>query len=297
VNKFKYHFLCLCPIWNHRHETTQSAIACFLAQKLPEKTAATLLLLDDRPDTAQHQTYNYVGDHAAQEKRYIASLFFQQRQGSLGLKYTEGIKAQTSRLKDPDYYSHIAIWDDDDLFLPGHLASAVAAYETSPDVTWTYPDEVFSTFGNQVQIEQTGGRFWSSMTTSLSYLQAYIGGFELGLASGYDQITLGKLKTGPGKRGIPSGPTYVYRWGAEAENHTSGYSKGFHDETWYDETPYSNSRKRAYWPVFDGNAKWVWDEIATKYPEVWRTRGDWKLVSDPAKNPPEEDLVGHGRWG
>jgi len=294
VNKFKYHFLCLCPVWNHRHETTQSAIACFLAQKLPENTAATLLVLDDRPFERSHLGSWGTLPHS---NKWISSVFFKKRQASLGVKYTKGIEAQTSRLKDPDYYSHIAIWDDDDLFLPGHLAAAVAAYETSPDVTWTFPDEVFSTFGNQVRIEQTGGRFWSSMTTSLSYLQAYIGGFELGLASGYDQITVGKLIAGPGKRGIPSGPTYVYRWGAEAENHTSGYSKGFYDETWYEETPYSSSHQRPYRPVFDPNATWTWDEIATKYPEVWRTRGDWRLVSDPAKNPPEEDLVGHGRWG
>lgn len=302
------HFLCLCPIWNHRHETTQSAIACFLEQRLPENTKATLLLLDDRPEELCHahppvvriQRQKWYRSHRGTVNHIIHSQWFPRKCESLGEKYRQGIAAiealsasfEYDLLAKGPYYTHYAIWDDDDLFLPGHLESAVACYESDPAVKWTYPDTVFSTYGNNVQIETTGGRFWSSVTMDAQYLKA-VGGFEQGLACGHDQINLGKLTNGGGKRGVPQGPTYIYRWGAEQESHASGHATGFWDESWYSATRPSNSNRMPYSPYMDENAVWAFSEIAKKFPEVHKRQ----VFPMQTLSFEQQELDGHARFG
>lgn len=313
MSKKPYHFLCLCPIWNHRHATTQSAIACFVEQRLPDNVWATLILIDDRPPDDQHTAKSYQsildyrGGIPARDRKFIRSRFMWRRAASLGEKYNEGLEAaahwygfhdrggtrDAAEAVAPEV-SHIAIWDDDDLFLPGHLEQAVAVYEADPDVQWTYPTQVFSTYGNNPHIEEGDGRFWSSSTFSIWTLTR-AGGFVTEKIAGYDQATLGKLRATGHKCGRPILPTYVYRW--EGENHTSGYSNGFHDTQWYEDTPHSTSKKLSYAPLFDVNASWTFDELAQKFPNIWGVVGSERLAHTGPLSGKDDELEGHARWG
>jgi len=232
------HFLCLMPVWNHRHETIQNALRCFLDQTYPN---ATLAIIDDRPKTARTailaSDWNNWGRRVHLVRPHESGKF-----PSISAKYNFALESMGSMLG----FTHVAIWDDDDGFTEGHLEAAAWEYERVKEgsVLWTYPDKVFSTFGGFLNVEPTEGRFWSSITFDRKCLDPWGGLFPDRKNVGQDQMFLGELKTRfADSRATPTLPTYVYRWGREGEQHWSGISQGFNCESSWDACPYSVSGK------------------------------------------------------
>lgn len=213
-------FLCLMPVWNHRTDTISNAIQCFLDQTHKD---AVLVICDDRPSECQ-----IVRVH--NDPKNVLLVKTAERIPSLPLKYTKMLEAA-----DGIDWDAVAIWDDDDGFLPLHLELAAEMY-ADPSVKWTYPDTIFADYLGLNKIP-TEGRFWSSITVSRELLEQ-IGGFQDTKACAHDQMFMNRINkiVPPGRPEIPS---YVYRWGENAENHCSGYSQGAADETWWGKTPHS----------------------------------------------------------
>lgn len=231
------HFLCLMPVWNHRHETTQNALRCFLDQTYKN---ATLAIIDDRPRKAQiSMTLWDWGNWESVGVHYLHK-HTDQKFPSIAAKYNYALEYMNKHRSLE--YTHVAIWDDDDGFTENHLEHAAWHYGTG--ALWTYPDKVFTTFGGSLNVEPTEGRFWSSITFDRKCLDPWGGLFPDRKNVGQDQMFLGELKTRFGdSRATPTLPTYVYRWGAEGEQHWSGLSRGFDCESSWDACPHSVSGK------------------------------------------------------
>lgn len=231
------HFLCLMPVWNHRHETIQNALRCFLDQTYKN---ATLAIIDDRPRKAQiSMTLSDWGNWESVGVYYLHK-HTDPKFPSIAAKYNYALKGMGMFLD----FTHVAIWDDDDGFTENHLEHAAWHYGTG--ALWTYPDKVFTTFGGSLNVEPTEGRFWSSITFDRKCLDPWGGLFPDRKNVGQDQMFLGELKTRfgrMGERATPTLPTYVYRWGAEGEQHWSGLSRGFDCESSWDACPHSVSGK------------------------------------------------------
>ena len=231
------HFLCLMPVWNHRHETIQNALRCFLDQTYKN---ATLAIIDDRPKDSR--IHLRVLEWMSWEGRNVYLLRPQhgKKFPSIAAKYNYALEYMNKHR--PLEYTHVVIWDDDDGFTENHLEHAAWHYGTG--ALWTYPDKVFTTFGGSLNVEPTEGRFWSSITFDRKCLDPWGGLFPDRKNVGQDQMFLGELKTRFGdSRATPTLPTYVYRWGAEGEQHWSGLSRGFDCESSWDACPHSVSGK------------------------------------------------------
>lgn len=258
-------FLCLAPLWNHRQETIENSIQCFLDQKYPHKR---LLLIDDRPSDARPDRFLETDNERRRmfEEHGISYITSNWRFGTLPNKYNFGLNACRHWLLS-DAVTHIAIWDDDDGFSPLHLQLAAEAY-THPAAMWTYPDVVFTTFGGHLHTEPSAGRFWSSITFHKQCLwneneDAWL--FPNIKAVGQDQLFLAKLRKEYGEPERPEIPTYVYRWGREGENHSSGVSTGLMCERWWDVTPYSIAT-RWFEPQYDEFYKETMKEMEAGFP-------------------------------
>lgn len=227
------HFLCLMPVWNHRHETIQNALKCFLDQTYKN---ATLAIIDDRPKDARCSPTQEQWQEWKSRNVYLLRPQNGEKFRSIAAKYNFALEYMGP------HFTHVAIWDDDDGFTGNHLEHAAWHYGTG--ALWTYPDKVFSTFGGSLNVEPTEGRFWSSITFDRKCLDPWDGLFPDRKNIGQDQMFLGELKTRfADSRATPTIPTYVYRWGLEGEQHWSGISQGFNCESSWDACPYSVSGK------------------------------------------------------
>lgn len=252
-------FLCLAPLWNHRQETIENSIQCFLDQKYPHKR---LLLIDDRPSDARPDRFGSSWKHP--EIEYASSNW---RFGTLPAKYNWAMNREPFQtLWMENVVTHIAIWDDDDGFSPLHLQLAAEAYWHP--AMWTYPETVFTTFGGYLHTEPSAGRFWSSITFNKDCIwdanqEAWL--FPNIKAVGQDQLFLAKLRKEYGEPERPEIPTYVYRWGREGENHSSGVSTGLMCERWWDVTPHAIAT-RWFEPQYDEFYKETMKEMEAGFP-------------------------------
>lgn len=259
-------FLCLAPLWNHRQDTIENSIQCFIDQKYPHKR---LLLIDDRPPEARADRFLETDAVRRRmfEKYAISYITSNWRFGTLPNKYNFGLNAVDHWLNG-DGVTHIAIWDDDDGFSPLHLQLAAEAYD-HPAAMWTYPETVFTTFGGHLHTEPSSGRFWSSITFHKQCLwdeAVDTWRFPQTKACGHDQMFLEKLRSEYGDPARPEDiPTYVYRWGQENENHSSGASTGFTCERWWDATPYATAT-RWFEPQYDEFYKQTLKEMEAGFP-------------------------------
>ena len=266
-------FLCLAPLWNHRQETIENSIQCFLDQTYSHKR---LLLIDDRPGDARPDRFWNSTSLMPPQVEYTHSNW---RFASLPSKYNWAMNRASfaSMWLERGPVSHIAIWDDDDGFSPRHLELAAEAYlkdDNYPFCTpWTYPSTVFTTFGGHLHTEPSGGRFWSSITFQKDCLwddhqEAWL--FPDRKACGHDQMFLDKLQKKFGDPLRPEIPTYVYRWGREAENHSSGVSTGLMCERWWEATPYATAT-RWFEPQYDEFYKETMKEMEAGFPASIRS--------------------------
>jgi hypothetical protein len=218
-------FICLCAIWNHRQEWTENLLQCFLDQDYEGR--AELYLIDDRPGYASQQVKSLQGSTLDRGMYHVKVT---ERFPFLMAKYDFGItEADVPVWSD----AHVCVMDDDDIYLPHFLSDHAKVLETEP---WSYPSEVYSSYGGKFQKESAGGRFWASSAYRLESLNA-IGGYGNCILPIFDQQFLQRMRDKFGS--VPKGPDrpgYVYNWGMTMDDHTSGYMTS-QDDSWYKQTP------------------------------------------------------------
>lgn len=116
----------------------------------------------------------------------------------------------------------LAVWDDDDFYLPWALRACVAALKTAP---WSRPSLVLHPQKDgSLRQHQTGGLFhggWAYMRKVFRQ----VGGYPAA-NNGEDQALARRLSEAGVKQADPIAlglrPFYVYRWGAAGGWHLSG---------------------------------------------------------------------------
>jgi glycosyltransferase involved in cell wall biosynthesis len=201
-------FLCLTAVYNHRQEWLESLIQAFYDQDY--EGPATLVVVDDRSSPLPDRDLLSVKGR---------SVFFEPigtRAPSLMAKYAHGFLEYTG-----DAYDYVCVMDDDDGYLPDHLSQHAAVLANHP---WSYPKEVFSSWGGRMQIEQSGGRFWASSAYRTDALEE-IGGYlnQDTLRADFDTHFLQRLQDRFGGPKQQKYPTYIYNWEATGDNHSSGH--------------------------------------------------------------------------
>ncbi len=182
-------------------------IQCFLEQDYPDRE---LVILDD------------VDQYDSQRGDRWELVSVRRRFRSLGEKRNAAV-AMTSPDSDA-----LAVWDDDDLYLPWALSASVAALEVAP---WSRPGLVLhERTDGKLRQHRTGGLFhggWSY--TREAFTRA--GGYPP-IDNGEDQEFARRLQQAGQEPADPCRlgfqPFYLYRWGPGAGYHLSNMGpKGY----------------------------------------------------------------------
>lgn len=240
-------FLCLCPVYNHRQPVTEAAVQCFLDQT---HTDATLLIMDDRPQTLPPGSY-YGG------RVLVATM--NPKFPNMPEKYNYMVNIAEENSVE---FDAVAIWDDDDLFLPKHLEWHNKVLEAGHK--WSYPTKVLSTYGSAIREEETGNRFWSSIAFTKQALRE-MDGFGDTKEVSFDQQVLQRLRNLE-EPGVPEYSGYVYMWHLTFSDHASGHSQGHTCTLWYDRCAVTIPTG----PLTAGytdEAVWVFSEVKNSMPQ------------------------------
>jgi hypothetical protein len=217
----------LCATYG-RPSLVENSLALFLRQRLrPGIDSAVFLVLDDAGQIAPQSG---VRGPLAWEVASTTARF-----ESLPAKYSRLVE-----IADEHYADAVSVWDDDDVYLAGHLAAHAETLERQGR-GWSHPSSILSTYGRESiadppRIEPTGGRFHGALAVGRELLRE-VGGWVQTHRATFDQEMIAKLEKHAGPAGDPcelGGPTYVYRWGDTERWHCSGVM----DKTdWYARTP------------------------------------------------------------
>ncbi len=214
---------CLCPTWR-RPKLLANAIACFEAQDYPADRCE-LIVLDDAGQIKPYRspvweksdvgyTNTAVGESDVPGGVTIISV--SRRFNSLSEKY--------NALAGMARGGVLAVWEDDDIYLPHHLSLIAEHIEGR---AWSKPDCVRSLYTGHDEIEAADGRFHASIALQR---QAFIWcqGWPLTTALNFDQQMFKRLATlGKGVYKTDD-PSYVFRWGSTNSYH----GQGFGDDWW-----------------------------------------------------------------
>ena len=200
---------CLCPTYR-RPKLLENSIACFLAQDYPADRRE-LIVLDDAGEL-QNQT----GDG-------WQIISFPRRFRSLPEKFNALAGLAQGEI--------LVVWEDDDIYLPHHISSHVAAMDGH---LWSKPSKVLSDYTGQIQEEDATGRFHASLAFTRHAFEK-VGGWPLTLRGDFDQQLLARL-TAVGPPADPcyvAEPAYVFRWSSTGAYHGQALMRGPENETWY----------------------------------------------------------------
>ena len=214
----------LCPTYR-KPDCLRNSLACWFAQDYPR----------DRCELLIHDSANQFANQSGESWKLTT---LRTRPPSLPAKYNAMIAAADPRT---DLF---VVWDDDDVYLPHHLASHVAALvppfgDDTLDAIhcrqqWSKPREVLSTYTGQPLIERAAGRFHGSIAIGADLLRL-IGGWPLTLRADFDQQIIATLH----RARVPADPiniappSYVFRWGSTGVYHSQHVMRDPADETWY----------------------------------------------------------------
>jgi len=113
---------------------------------------SVLVFIDDRPPEMSLERHG--GIVGGLENVHI---FYNSRYPNLMAKYTAGIEFAAAKGIEWDA---VCVMDDDDIYLPRFLD--MHSFWLHADRGFSYPKTVFSTYGEALRTEETGGRFWAS---------------------------------------------------------------------------------------------------------------------------------------
>ena len=201
---------CLCPTYR-RPQLLKESIACFDAQDYPVDRRE-LIILDDAGEL-ENQTGN---------SWKIISI--PRRFRSLPEKFNAVAGLASGEI--------LVVWEDDDIYLPHHLSSHVAAMEGR---LWSKPSKVLSDYTGDVKEEDATGRFHASLALTRSAFEQ-VGGWPLTLRGDFDQQLIARLSSVgiPGNPRETGPPSYVFRWNSTGAYHGQAIMRGPNDERWYE---------------------------------------------------------------
>lgn len=211
---------CLCPTFR-RPQCLANAIQCFLNQDYPADRRELLILDDaDQYDT-DPQTWGFWPSPEARVR-----LFSQpNRARHLPLKFNQLANQAKGEV--------IAVWEDDDVYLPHHITAHVDALRH-----WGFskPTSVLSLYTGKLVVENGHGRFHASMTFTKETM------FRSGMwpdtaAADFDQKYIHALGKAAGGIADPAHvffPSYIFRWASTNAPHGQALMKNSGDLIWYE---------------------------------------------------------------
>lgn len=202
--------LCLMPTYGRTSELLANALACFEWQDY-DRSRLRLTVFDDEGFL----------DRQTSPMGWNVSTMVERRR-NLGRKYNEMVAGD-------NWADAFCVWDDDDIYLPWHVSSVVAALTSSP---WAHPVNVWSTYTGRPELENAAGRFHGSLAVRKSCAS-----WVDTLSADFDQQMLAKLAMtngGPGRPDRDAPPSYVFRWADTGSHHCQAYMRSATDTTWWD---------------------------------------------------------------
>lgn len=210
--------LCLCPTYG-RPRLLANAIACFEAQ---DHHDAKLLVLDD------------LGQIEPQRGERWELLSTVTRYPSLPAKYNAMLQYCTEQ-----NYDAVAVWDDDDIYLPWHLSAIAAALangapSAKPSVVWSMYRPLGAQ-GDGPWRENAAGRFHGSLAISRARVES-LGGWIQTRRADFDQQQIAACRPAVDtlKHSPQQLPSYVFRWGSTGAPHCQGLMSSPDNEDWYE---------------------------------------------------------------
>ncbi len=178
----------------------RNALACFRAQDYPRNRCELIIIDDAGQFTGQ----------AAENWRLVSSAH---RYPTLPRKFNALLAESRGDL--------VAVWEDDDIFLPWNLADTARAFRRD-GAEFLTPASVWSNYGRtqgQLGRDDPRGRFHSSWRFSRAIAER-VGGYPDSGRLSFDQEFAAKLRSAgtAGIYGEPQKPSYVYRWGSGGWN-------------------------------------------------------------------------------
>lgn len=186
---------CVCPTYK-RPELLRNAIACFEAQNYP-KDRCELIVLDDANQFSESEGTNW---------RLLST---NARFPNLPEKFNYLVSHCVGDV--------IAVWEDDDVFLPWNLSN-VAECHLKKQSEFYIPERVWNTHNQALgcaQTEDSNGFFHSSWRFTRRLFDA-VGGYPQTTELAFDLKFRDLLIEASGKSayyGAALRPSYVYRWG------------------------------------------------------------------------------------
>lgn len=207
--------VCLMPTYGRRKELLENSLACFVSQTHAEKK---LVIYDDLGTLAQTRC----------DREDVVIVSRNSRCSSVGAKYNDLFAAMP-----PEDYDAIAVWDDDDIYLPDYLVTHAEVLKTAK---WSKPSQIISAYFDPPRIESAAGRFHGSIAVRRDMLQDLANRFGTPwidtTRATFDQEFLTRCTqySPPGNPCQIAPPQYVYRW----QGTKSGHCSGLMDRaTWY----------------------------------------------------------------
>jgi len=231
---------CLCPTYRRPEPIVANVIACFEAQTHADRE---LVVLDDAGELAA----------AAGDRWRIVSQ--PDRFATLAEKYNALAELGGDA-------AAIAVWEDDDVYLPWHLEAHARALDRH---AWSLPAESWSLYTGELQRRRK--RYHGALACRREAWEA-VGGWPVTRASNFDRLFIGRLAAAFGPPGDPcehGPPGYVFRW------HTGSYH-GQH--------------------FMAGSGSVGWYERAGEVP-----RQGAGIVVRPRLDPETRELLASGEWG
>lgn len=213
--------VCLCPTYR-RPTLLENAIACFERQDYPEDSRY-LLALDDS------------GELPITTRTSWGLFSESERFGSICAKYNDMVLSRSIE----DAETIFCVWEDDDVYLPGHISSHVEAYTRENALTrpaWAKPIRVWTThpheYTREPYTEQTAGRFHASISFNRHMFDA-VGGWPDTKAANFDQQFMAAMQA-VAEPLRPKHPwTYVFRWADTGAYHGQAFG-----DDWWDRIPH-----------------------------------------------------------
>ncbi|HOV61690.1 MAG TPA: hypothetical protein PK349_11610 [Candidatus Hydrogenedentes bacterium] len=239
--------VALCPTFR-RPNLAGNAAACFLAQKI------------DLP----HKLIIWEDGGALKAGRYgSVQVVTSGRFPNLGAKYNALAKLAITEY-DADY---LAVWEDDDIYLPHYLEAHILAL-TQSGAAWSKPSRVLSLYTGKLEEEPAAGRFHASILLTRRAWES-VRWPENGRAD-FDQQLMASLtqKFGPPADPLTVHPVpgYIFRYGSTGAYHAQFFMRGPDDTSWYQAVqeaapPLSPEDLRIAFdketgPIYKGNGQW-----------------------------------------
>lgn len=243
---------CLCPTF-HRPKLLRNALACFLAQDYPPDRRE-LIILDDGQDYGPAGPYDAAGRaeylYATLNTRGpVRLLSARDRFASLPAKFNAAAAAANPAA------SILLVWEDDDIYLPHHIAAHVAALTSDAHrdqgAYFSKPRTVLSTYTGRLIEENAAGRFHASIGFTRKLFDR-VAGWPATKRADFDQQFM-KTLADNGVTVSPSDfgpPSYCFRYGSTTA--ANGPVNGYHgqhfmqspdDEGWYDRVPHRPGKR------------------------------------------------------